>query len=292
MKIEIALGRCAACPGHQPFARPLANDHHQDEDCGGHPRQCEGRGGKSFIGDEGSADRRARRDADRLSPEHISIDPLDLAGRKDVDCQSVHRNILNRRGEAEGKGKGGEQADFVHAGVRKRHREKCSNDARLADHDPRTPSPHRQKDVAIHHEAVDQLERPGQNDQRQYAADRCCRCPVLREPCRKCVVDQAKRQTLRKVEEEQRDDPQLAVFAEHERPAHGHRRCVKIWGEFDHRPITNRSIGARHDPQMKISDEDTFRPCYTCTAGSFASHGDRSGGEPRGRNDGLPMKRR
>ena len=210
--------RRSAAPRQQALALALPEGEDVEAECeNDHGHAEEGCGCPQRL-DQHAAQRGRGGDADRLAAEHHAAAARALVLAHDVDREPVDRDVLEGGGEVHRKADRPEDGDIAGRGVDQRGDRKGGDHQRLRAEDPGTAAAHGEEAVAVHDEAVDQLQRPRQRGERGDRANLGRARAVDRHPCRNREPEQPDRHALPDVENEQGEQAQGSTAFEHQKP--------------------------------------------------------------------------
>lgn len=215
-RLDRPVGRCraAARPGKQTLAGPFAGGDGEQRDQPDERRRQEVSRARSPSGDRRSGRCGGQRHADRLPGEHHAACARALVLFHDVDRKPVDRDVLEGRRRVDRKTDRAEQPDVVDGGAQRRAGQQAGNEHQLRADQPDSPAAHRQEGVAVHDEAVDELEAPRKRGQAEHISDAGGAGAIGRHPRGHREPEKADRHALGDIEQENREQPELATLRE------------------------------------------------------------------------------
>ena len=225
-------------PGQPALAHPFA--HPDDVDGHEHHQKTAGdiggAGAKGINHGPGQGSRHG--DADHLPAGRQRATHRALFLRQDIDRQAIDRDILKHGGGVDREADDAEDQNVVRPRIDESKGDQQGDHHRLRANDPHPPSTHRQQSIAVHDEAGDKLEAPGDAHHRHDKGNIRRRSPVNGHPGRDCKIEQAERNALPGIKKEYREQPQVAVFGQRKRRTQAGR-----YGETIHAISPDRHQG-------------------------------------------------
>ena len=211
-RLRFAFGPWQA-PLADPFAHPddVHGDQHDQESAG----DIGGAGAKGI--DHGAGQRGGYGDAQDLPARCQRAAHRAFLFLQDIDGQPVNRDILKHGRGVDSESDDAEDQHIVRARVDHGKGDQQGDHHRLRADDPHPPPAHRQQCVAVHDKAGDKFEAPRDADHRHDKGDIRRRGAVDRHPRRDGEVEQAKRDPLAGIEQEDGEQAQIAILSQGKR---------------------------------------------------------------------------